>query len=106
MDAGYELRLASWWSQSCVAASRWSGETPSAWPRRAARAELAAASARRTCCGSTERAFAVDSWAAGAKTTGSTSGCTGRCTVDVVVPPSSDHDSVTPPWTLADALSG
>ena len=106
IDSAYEVRRASWCSHSRVAASRCSGAAPRAWASRAARPELAAASARRTCCGSTERALAVESCTSGTKTTGSTSGCTGRCTVVVPTPSSSVHDRVAPPCTLADALSG
>ena len=105
IDAAYDGRRASWCSQSRVAASRCSGRWI-AWASSAARAEFAAASARRTCSGSTDRALAVDSWASGTKTTGSTSGCTGRWTVRVVPARRPTTTGSRPPWTLAVALSG
>ena len=77
-----------------------------AWRSRAARAEFAAASESRTCVGSTARAVAVDSCVCGVKTTGTTSGCGASRSVVVPSSASSDHDNVTPPWTLADELSG
>jgi hypothetical protein len=54
--------------------------------------------------------LAVESVSEGMKTTGTTSGCSGTRTVVVaafpVSPGSSLHDSVIPPKTLAEELSG